>query len=167
MEMTTIGPLTGADARAYRQPPTAARTVPTAAKKTMKVKRRGRDTSARLFFELLDDLLRLRRFRRRRIGGDDFLERLDRRVFVALVQLHERELEERLAPARIHLGRLLVPAGGFVCGALRELHLAEVVEHLARRLRTLRRLGERFLGRLEVALLHVRHADADDGLFVG
>jgi hypothetical protein len=45
--MTTIGPLSGADARAYRQPPTAARAVPSAARKMMKVKRRGRDTEPR------------------------------------------------------------------------------------------------------------------------
>src|SRR4051812_37044032 len=98
--MTTIGPLTGADARAYRQPPTAARTVPSAAKKRMKVNRSGRDT-ALLFLQLLDDGLRLRRFRGHGIGGDHFLERLDGRVFVAFVQLHERELEERLAPGGI------------------------------------------------------------------
>jgi hypothetical protein len=40
-----IGPLTGADARAYRHPPTAARAVPSAARKMMKVNRRGRDTT--------------------------------------------------------------------------------------------------------------------------
>src|SRR6185295_16307054 len=39
-----MGPLTGADARAYRQPPTAARVVPSAARKRMKVNRRGRGT---------------------------------------------------------------------------------------------------------------------------
>src|SRR5262245_52696074 len=51
--MTTIGPLSGADARAYRHPPTAARAVPRAARKRMKVKRRGRDT------DMPDDGLRL------------------------------------------------------------------------------------------------------------
>jgi hypothetical protein len=42
--MTMIGPLTGAYARAKRHPPTAASVVPSAARKMMKVKRRGRDT---------------------------------------------------------------------------------------------------------------------------
>src|SRR6185295_12713974 len=122
--MTMIGPLTGADARAKRHPPTAASVVPSAARKMMKVKRRGRDTrfgsgfrgsrfsvlgsqfsfsvhprtrtpnpEPALFLQLLDDRLRLRRFLRGRVGGDHFLERLDRRVLVAFVQLHERELE--------------------------------------------------------------------------
>jgi hypothetical protein len=44
IEITTIGPLTGADARAYRHPPAAARTVPTAASTRMNVNRKGRDT---------------------------------------------------------------------------------------------------------------------------
>jgi hypothetical protein len=43
-EMTMIGPLTGEEARAYRQPPTAARVVPSAARKRMTVNRTGRDT---------------------------------------------------------------------------------------------------------------------------
>src|SRR5215470_7419160 len=107
--MTTIGPLSGAEARAYRHPPTAARAVPSAARKMMKVKRRGRDTARfRLFLELFDNSLGLRRFLRCRVGGDHFFERLDRGVLVALVQLHQRQLEERLAPRAVHVGRLLV-----------------------------------------------------------
>jgi hypothetical protein len=43
MEMRMIGPLTGADARANRHPPTAASAMARAARKTIKVKRRGRD----------------------------------------------------------------------------------------------------------------------------
>jgi hypothetical protein len=42
IEMMMIGPLTGADARAKRHPPTAASVVHSAARKMMKVKRRGR-----------------------------------------------------------------------------------------------------------------------------
>jgi hypothetical protein len=37
MEMSTIGPLTGAEARAYRHPPAAARPVATATTATMNV----------------------------------------------------------------------------------------------------------------------------------
>jgi hypothetical protein len=37
IEMTMIGPLTGADARAYRHPPTAASAVPTAVNARMMV----------------------------------------------------------------------------------------------------------------------------------
>src|ERR1051326_1193903 len=148
METMMIGPLTGADARAYRPPPTAASTVPRAAKKMMTVKQTGRDTSgqsARSLLQLLDDGFGLRRLGRHRIGGNDFFERFDRRVLVAFVQLYERQLEERLAPGRVHLDGALIPGGGLVGRALCELHLAEVVEHLARRLRALRRLGQRVL----------------------
>src|SRR4051794_22766647 len=47
--MIMIGPLTGADARAKRHPPTAASVVLSAARKMMKVKRRGRDTLGSAF----------------------------------------------------------------------------------------------------------------------
>jgi hypothetical protein len=41
--MRMIGPLIGADARAYRQPLTAARAVLSPARRRMKVYRKGRD----------------------------------------------------------------------------------------------------------------------------
>src|SRR5262249_22124379 len=49
---------------------------------------------------------------------------------------------------------------------LRELHFAEVVEHLARGGRAGRRLLQRLLCGRDVALLEVRHADADLRLVV-
>src|SRR5712692_3372579 len=47
--MMTIGPLTGAEARAYRQPPNAARPVPRPASPRMNVKRKGRDKNMKVY----------------------------------------------------------------------------------------------------------------------
>src|SRR6266850_3117638 len=69
---------------------------------------RSTQHTAPLLLELLDHGLGLRGFRRRRIGGHHFLERLDGGVLVALVQLHQRQLEERLAPRGIEVRGLLV-----------------------------------------------------------
>ena len=65
------------------------------------------------------------------------------------------------------VNRLLIPRGRFVGLPFREFHLAEVVEHFARRRGAVGRLLQRLLGGGEVALFHVRHADADDRFVVG
>src|ERR1700737_2311651 len=100
--MRVIGPLTGADARAYRHPPTAAAAAPRATRIRMKVYRKGRDTAGLsplpLLLELLDDGFCLRRFGRCGVDRDHFLHHLRRPIFVAFVQGDEAELEIRLAP---------------------------------------------------------------------
>src|SRR3984893_15987246 len=135
--MRMIGPLTGADARAYRHPPTAAAAAPSATRMRMKGSRKGRDTASlsprRLLLELLDDRFRLRRFGRCRIDLDHFLHHLRRPVFVAFVQGNETELEIRLFPRLFAVGRPLIPLAGLVGLSLGKLHFAQVVEDLPAR----------------------------------
>src|SRR5436309_1956171 len=129
-----MGPLAGADARAYRHPPAAARTVPTAARIRMNVKRKGRDTRttswlmaiSHLLFQLLYDLLRLSGLRRRGIDRDDLFQCLDGGVLVAFVERHQGQLEQRLAPRWILVRRLLIRRRRFIGLTLREFHLAAV-----------------------------------------
>ena len=96
----------------------------------------------------------------------DFFRQLERAGVVALVQRDERQLQKRLAPRGVGVDRLLVPLRRIVRLSLGELHLAQVVEHLARRARALGGLGQRVLGGFQIALFEVRHADADDRLVV-
>src|ERR1700730_9996490 len=135
--MRMIGPLTGDDARAYSHPPTAAAAAPSATRMRMKVYRKGRDTASLspqlLLLELLDDRFRLRRLGRCRIDLDHFLHHLRCSVFVAFVQGNETELEIRLAPRLVEVGRPLIPLAGLVGFSLGKLHFAEVVEDLPAR----------------------------------
>src|SRR5260370_23368484 len=148
-----IGPLTGADARAYRHPPTAAAAAPSATRIRMKVYRKGRDTASLSpqisLLELLDDRFRLRRLGRCRIDLDHFLHHLRRPIFVAFVQGNEPELEIWFAPRLVEVGRPLIPLGGLVGLSLGKLHFAEVVEDLPPRGRHPGSLRGRPLGRLE------------------
>ncbi len=176
--MRMIGPLTGADARAYRQPPTAASAVPTAARARMKVKRRGRATQrptgasatarceggcrcgcrcarvdapapstqhlSHVYF-LSCSMTALACAASGDVGSASMTFS---NIFVApslspLLSATSAELEDRLAPVRIRVGRLLVPLGRFVGLALRELHLAEVVEHFLARAEALGGGGQR------------------------
>src|SRR6266571_8844980 len=114
MEIRMFGPLTGADARAKRQPPTADSPVASAASTTMNVKRKGRATEScgscvTFLLELRERGLCLRGFGRRRVDGNDLRQDPPGLVPVASVHRDGPDLIERLAPRRVGCGRLLVP----------------------------------------------------------
>src|SRR4029079_16739715 len=110
MEMMMIGPLKGADARAYFQPPAAASAVPRATLARISVRRNGRRDISALseLIELPDHRGRLRPFGRDGIDIHDGLEVLACGKCVAFVHRDSAERKWRLAPGRVHLRRPLV-----------------------------------------------------------
>src|SRR5882672_2236026 len=97
METRMMGPLTGAEARAYRQPPTAASAVPAAASTRINVYRKGR-AKASLPVQLIERCLGQPSLRRDRIHGDDLVEEPGGALTVPTVHREDAEPVERFAP---------------------------------------------------------------------
>src|SRR5689334_12082961 len=97
MEIRTIGPFTGAEARANRQPPTAANAVARTTRPMMNVYRNGRDN----LLQPVDGRLRQRSLRRRGVDSDGARQVILGCSLVSLVNCAHAHFVERFAPRRI------------------------------------------------------------------
>src|SRR3954462_1478481 len=161
-----MGPLTGAEARAYRQPPTAARAVPSATSPRMTLYRRGCATAFPVLLDLVDGGFCEAGFRRFRVDEQQLAEERRRAGLVAPVQRQHAERVERLAPRRIGGGSFLVPRGGLAHVASRLLYFTHREHHVRPCCRRFSGVRERTLGCLGVALCEERRAQTDHRLAV-
>ncbi len=161
-EMRTIGPLTGADARAYRQPPTAASAV---LERDQHQNERVAEGARQLSVQLIEGGLGQRGFGGDRIDRDrpgpdtslrDGLVALCSASIPSLMSGLPQDGSVALAFSYHFAASSISPGGRF--------HFAEVEEHIATGGRTLRGLLQRRLRRLRVAPLEIRQRDADRSL---